>query len=389
MGISVADTIDLDRLMANISEDSPCGSDLRQDFSLGSLYLKIKDARSEARRLERVIDMDGDGASPDGAWEVVFSTGIEILSAHAKDLEIAAWVAEAAVRLEGLEAFGAMLALSKYFIDTYWDDIFPLPDEDGFEGRIAPFVGLNGANDDSPVVQCIRRLPLTDAAEHFGLWDYQKALELGKITDEAARAERIEMGVPTLEKFNEAVALTPGVFYLDLLASINDVREKLDALYDAFHDRVGVDAPPAGGIRKALDEIEDSVNLFARNKIERAQAALQSGDGSFAVEGATQDNGANVDVMASSSPRALVESAGFDREEAFRQLLRISDFFRKNEPHSPVSYVLEELVRRGRMPLPELLNELIIDGEARRYYLIASGIGLSGVDPVEANVQDE
>jgi hypothetical protein len=41
------------------------------------------------------------------------------------------------------------------------------------------------------------------------------------------------------------------------------------------------------------------------------------------------------------------------------------------------------------MPLPELLNELIIDGEARRYYLIASGIGLSGVDPVEANVQDE
>lgn len=380
---------DFDRLMAPISEESACGSDLRQDFSLGSPYLKIKDARAEARRLERAIDMDGDGASPDSAWETVFSTGLEILAVHAKDLEITAWVTEAAVRLEGLETFGLMLSLSKYFIDTYWDDIFPLPDEDGFEGRIAPFVGLNGANDDSPVVQCLRRLPLTNAAERFGLWDYQKAVELAKITDEAARAERIEMGVPTLEKFNESVALTPGSFYLDLLASINNVRERLDALYEAFHARVGPDAPPAGGIRRALDEIEDSVNLFARSKIERAEAALQSNDSESEVEIASDGDGLNIDGVSASASQMLSGPAVYDREEAFRQLLRIAGFFRKNEPHSPVSYVLEELVRRGRMPLPELLNELIIDGEARRYFLVASGIGFSDVDQAEVNVQDE
>jgi type VI secretion system protein ImpA len=62
------------------------------------------------------------------------------------------------------------------------------------------------------------------------------------------------------------------------------------------------------------------------------------------------------------------------REEAFQILLTVANFFRQAEPHSPISYTLEEVVRRGRMNLPELLEELIPDESARRLYLQAAGI---------------
>ncbi len=57
------------------------------------------------------------------------------------------------------------------------------------------------------------------------------------------------------------------------------------------------------------------------------------------------------------------------------ELTRIADFFRRTEPHSPISYTLEEAVRRGRLSLPELLTELLQDNsEARKMFLVASGI---------------
>jgi type VI secretion system protein ImpA len=50
-----------------------------------------------------------------------------------------------------------------------------------------------------------------------------------------------------------------------------------------------------------------------------------------------------------------------NREEAFRGILRVAEFFKKTEPHSPIPFALERIVRWGRMPLPQLLKELIQD----------------------------
>jgi type VI secretion system protein ImpA len=37
----------------------------------------------------------------------------------------------------------------------------------------------------------------------------------------------------------------------------------------------------------------------------------------------------------------------------------LAEFFRRTEPHNPVSYVLAQAVRWGRMSLPEFLAEMI------------------------------
>lgn len=62
------------------------------------------------------------------------------------------------------------------------------------------------------------------------------------------------------------------------------------------------------------------------------------------------------------------------REEALAELVRIAAYFRKTEPHSPISYTLEEAVRRARMTLPELLAELAEDPTHIQRILMAAGI---------------
>ena len=52
----------------------------------------------------------------------------------------------------------------------------------------------------------------------------------------------------------------------------------------------------------------------------------------------------------------------------------IAAFFRQTEPHSPIPYTLEQTVRWGRMPLPDLLAELIPDSNARQHYFRMVGI---------------
>ena len=59
---------------------------------------------------------------------------------------------------------------------------------------------------------------------------------------------------------------------------------------------------------------------------------------------------------------AIVPGGGIephDRLDAIRRLLAISDFFRRTEPHSPVSYLVQRAARWGEMPLDEWLQEVI------------------------------
>ena len=62
------------------------------------------------------------------------------------------------------------------------------------------------------------------------------------------------------------------------------------------------------------------------------------------------------------------------REEALRSLAAIAEFFRRTEPLSPLSYTLQEAVRRARMSWPELLEEIVPDAGQRSQILLSLGI---------------
>ena len=63
-----------------------------------------------------------------------------------------------------------------------------------------------------------------------------------------------------------------------------------------------------------------------------------------------------------------------DRQDALRLLRDIATFFRKTEPHSPISYSVEQIIRWSSMSLTDLIQELIPDEPARKKYQHLSGI---------------
>src|SRR5262249_7477380 len=77
-------------------------------------------------------------------------------------------------------------------------------------------------------------------------------------------------------------------------------------------------------------------------------------------------------ATAATAPHGSVQT----RDEALRALSEVATYFRRTEPHSPLSYAAEQLVRWGRLPLPELLTELIPDNASRDYLFTLVGMDL-------------
>src|SRR4051794_35620089 len=109
---------DLGALLAPIAGDAPVGIDLRADDSPNSLYHRLRDARTEARDVERAQDapptqddprpLGSSSAIPLAArWQTVRELATEALTTHCKDLEIAAWLTEALFRSDDLVGLAA------------------------------------------------------------------------------------------------------------------------------------------------------------------------------------------------------------------------------------------------------------------------------------------
>src|SRR6185437_8113962 len=96
------------------------------------------------RAAERSMEADDSAATPPAQWRTIRDLGIEAIAEHSKDLEIAAWLTEALLRIDGLAGFTAGVRLMHGLIEGFWDDLFPLPDDDGIATRLSPVTGLNG-----------------------------------------------------------------------------------------------------------------------------------------------------------------------------------------------------------------------------------------------------
>src|SRR5438552_2018135 len=136
-------TLDFDSLLSPIAGPEPCGTDPRFDTSPTSLYQTVKDARYSAgdaeRGLERGFGEEGDATRAEEtakrSWPLIIANGTQLITSVAKDLEVAAWMTEALLRVYRLAGLRDGLLLINGLVEKFWDGAFPLPDEDGLETR--------------------------------------------------------------------------------------------------------------------------------------------------------------------------------------------------------------------------------------------------------------
>jgi type VI secretion system protein ImpA len=369
-----ADVIQLEALLAPVPGDKPTGIDLRLDANPASDYYKLKDARFAARAKERETDAGVDvGDLPE--WRTILDLAPKVLTTQSKDLEVAAWLVEALLRRHNFAGLRDGFRLLRGMVETYWDGLYPLPDEDGVEGKVAPLTALNGEGADGTLIQPIRKVWLTDGRDPgpFAAWHYEQAQKLATITDEKAVAWHNKAGTATNDQIEASRRATKPQFFLDLVDDLRQSQEEFGGLTAALDKAAGQDSPPTSTIRNTLESTMTIASTLGRDAIAAAQAAAAA---AAAAEGAADGAGAGDGVgpagARQAGPPGLMLGPIRSREDAFGALLQLGDFFRRSEPHSLVPYVVDELVRRGRMALPELLGELIKDaGQRRTFYIIA------------------
>ena len=378
--MATAATIDIDSLLRPISESAPAGVDLRADSSPSSIYYRLKDARSGARAAERRADappppQEGEpvsaastgrilGLSAD--WQTILSLAPKALTENSKDLEVVAWYTEGLLRARGFAGLRDGTRLARGLIEQYWDRFFSLVDEDGMATRLAPLAGLNGQGTEGTLIQPLRKVPLTQGPddEVLAAYHFDQARALKNLADADQRARREAAGDVSMERFMAGVNASGGEFYIGLLEDLEGTLTELGLLGNALNDRAGRDAPSTRDIASVLTEIRDNVAAFSKELVDRVRAAAAQDS-----SGAAQTGDGN-----STDPRAAAGGPVRGRDDALRVLQQVAEYFRQNEPHSPISTSLDEIVRRAKMPFAELLAELLPDPTAWRSALTSAGI---------------
>ncbi len=367
--------IDIDALIQPISDDKPQGEDIRQDYSPTSIYYQIKDARAGARTAERqrLMSQEDDQEALQQMvpqWDIVLELGPKILTETSKDLEVASWYCEALLRAYGFAGLRDGFVLIKKLVENYWDVVYPLPDEDGLETRLASLIGLNGQDSEGTLIVPIRQVALTQGYSHqpFAAWQYEQAYEVDALLDPEKKEARLAAGAVAMKDLELAVVETPVAFYQTMKDDLQQCLQTFMELSALLDEKCGRDSPPVSNIRNALKRVVEIVGFLTKNLV--FEAAEEAHDEmNQATHSAHPGNSGNVVKTASIEGVSITT-----REEAFRALMKVSEFFKRTEPHSPISYNLEQAVKWGRMTLPELLKELIPDNNARTEYLRLVGI---------------
>lgn len=355
----------IDPLLEPISAEAPTGVDIRADASPTSIYYKIKDARSAGRAAERG-NIDEAAAIPD-EWQTVIDTGAKILQSASKDIEVAAWMTEALVRVHGFPGLRDGFTLISELADRFWDNLYPMPDEEGIATRLAAVVGLNGEGADGTLVLPIRKVQMTDGDHPYAYWQFEQATEVEKVADAARKKARVDAGDTSMDLFTASVKQTAPEFFATLAADIAEAQKAFVAMNAVLTAKAGAEAPPSSKIRDMMENVLSAIRFVAADKLAAAAPAAVAADGK-AEEAETMS------AAETSAPGPLKRANGYSRDQAFADLVRIAEFFRKTEPHSPISYTIEDVVRRGKLPLPELLAELIQDASQRKAFMVAAGI---------------
>jgi len=338
-------------LLAPISAERPTGEWLRFD----PVYDEIQKSRQE-----------DDPSLPQGVWQrelkradwhAVERACVDTLTTRTKDLQIAAWLSEAWVRLHGFSGFAAGLNLIAELCREYWPDLYPALDPDSPDSRLAPIAWLTRL--DLP----LQSIPLTQASSEepaiYGWRHWEEGLRLAKIAvkDAPAAAKAEQRGAVTQAKFLVAMSLTAGSWYLALAEDLASAHAAVTGLDAVIVEKSGeTQAPSLAPLRELIESIQAMVARVVRERVEKGElAAPAAPPPPMTDEPMTETEEA---LTATPPPRAAPGSIA-NRAEAYRAMADAAEFLMRTEPHSPVPYLVRRAIAWGNMSLAELLEELL------------------------------
>ena len=361
---------DIDALLAPLSPEMPCGLPIRHD----AVFTEI-----------RLLREEDDPSLPMGQWERplrradwprIAQLCSAVLATRSKDLQLALWLAEAWTRQRSFGGLADGLRLVGALLRRYWQDLHPLPGEDGdSDARLAPLEWLNRSLSAAVRLHAVLFMFEADKATPvtLALWE-RLTIQETAAPEPAARNTAapavapltradIHAGIDQLRPALAQSAADVGAC-LDLLGSISAF------LYQRLYD----EAPNLGRLTATL---EAALRVLAQLQ---PGPFLEPGDGrQLAVDAhdapeaaAVMYVGVEVEDEPVSAPTHAVDTNRWrNRREAYATLDALADYLSELEPHSPTPFLIRRAAGWGRMTLPEVIAEIIREeGDASRLFQV-------------------
>ena len=355
--------LDLEALLTPISADKPAGESLR--------YTGVWEAVEEARR-------EDDPSLPQGVWKHELKRAdwkgveracLDALETRAKDLQLAAWLLEAWIHLEGLPGATAGLSVLAALCESFWETVHPLPQDGDIGYRMAP---LEWVADRLP--DAVRGIAVTapgggEDARVCTYADLEGARHLERLvkTDpEGARAAEAR-GRVTFDRFLVSVSLTPTPFYVTLAGDARRALDALDGLATLLGRLAPAEAPSFQRLGDALYALRHFAERVLEERRDQGEVIAVNGEMEEAAPAGFYAPQEGEEEMVEIHPGSPIRS----RAEAYRRLAEAADYLLRTEPHSPAPYLVRRAVAWGGMSLGELLEELVqSDGDLKAIYTL-------------------
>jgi type VI secretion system protein ImpA len=352
---TAAEVIDFEALISSIPGDNPAGENLQ--------YSGLHDEIREARRADEDLEQgDWKRELKVADWSEVASLSTDALVAKTKDLQICAWLLEALVKLHGFVGLRDGLRLMRELHEQFWENLYPEADDDDLDARANALAWM-----DRQAATAIKELPITSTStgSNFSFVQYEDAKRVEIPEDLSAldedQRERVEAlkvtiaaeGKLTGEDWVKAKRSTRRVFFEETEALLADCWTEYQSLDRVMDEKFARQTPGLGDLKQALDAIRSLIGNVVKEK-RISEPYPHELEESTAIATGDEDGGGDGHSVPGGSVRA--------RQDALRRLGQVADYFRINEPHSPVSYLVQRAIKWGQMPLDMWLDDVIKDG---------------------------
>ena len=324
--------IDVDALLAPVSESEPCGPDLEYD----SAFLALEEA-ARSKPEQQFGDTIIPAEEPD--WRKVQTLSSELIG-RTKDLRVAVHLLRSSTRLQGLVAAADGLRLISSLLSQYWDHVHPKLDADDDNDPTMRLNALAPLVDGAGFLYDIRKSSLT--AGRSAVTGREFELASGKVQPIAGETVLPLAGI--VQAIKDGASQQPGL--IEALSGLVDTVNAIDAV---ISEKASISGPEFRPLRVLLQFISDAARQASGAGATDAAAAGEGGDAS-ATGGAA--------LLAVAGPSGVMRN----RDDAVQALEKVCEWIELNEPSNPAPLLIRRAQRLMSKNFMDIIRDLVPDG---------------------------
>lgn len=334
----------LEKLLAPIQGDQPCGRSLKRD----AIFIQLKELRSKLVNLDE--DEQGIWVKKNkdaNNWSELIIQANDILINNSKDLNVVIILAEAQFKIEGFVGFAKVLSLFVRLLQLYWEDIHPAITAGSFELRITTFKALK--NISALLVKSYSFANDQNDSENNITWSwYETQLNIGKSEGILAK-NGLTSAIENKSNYE--------------IAFLNHSLEKILALFNTIEDiylpMLELNEDEFVSFEDLIAVVQEIFSLVNNVFVKRSLA--KQGELEFNTVSEQEDHsknkGSNANTMGTTM-EVLNSNSVHSIQAAYDLIAKANEFLLQNDPHSPSPYLIRRALDWRKKSLYSVLMEL-------------------------------